>query len=138
MIRAVTFDLDDTLFDFQACMAGAAEQVIRAICERHPSAVGRATPEEFHTFWQDATAEAREVGGILDWPVIRRRGIELLLADSGCDTEGALATELTALYFHHRQAAAAPFEDAAATLLRLADLLPLGIITNANTQLTQL
>src|SRR5207245_11653751 len=52
--------------------------------------------------------------------------------------DDALAEELTALYFRHRHAPTSPFADANAAIPLLADRLPLGIISNANTRLTTL
>jgi putative hydrolase of the HAD superfamily len=137
-IRAVTFDLDDTLFDFQTCVGRAGEQVIREICCRHAPAREIATIERFHAFWDTATEEARAVGGLIDWTAVRRRGIALLLRECGCDEGDTLADELTALYFHHRRRPTPPFADAAAVLPWLAERLPLGILTNGNGQLAQI
>jgi FMN phosphatase YigB (HAD superfamily) len=54
VIRAVTFDLDDTLYDFQACMSRGAARVIEALCERHPGVAPLATVERFHQLWYEA------------------------------------------------------------------------------------
>src|SRR5262245_19071312 len=131
-IRAITFDLDDTLFDFRGCMARSAEQVILELCRRHPHAAATATAGLFHELWSEATEEAQSLGDVPDWPAIRQRGIELLVLRCNCPEVPALAQELTALYFHHHRAPTAPFLDAAEAIPQLAARLPLGIISNAN------
>jgi HAD superfamily hydrolase (TIGR01509 family) len=137
-IRAISFDLDGTLFDFQACMTRSAAAVLSELCRRHPAAAATTTLDQFHAFWGKATEEAQARGGVLDWPAVRRCGIALLLAECGCGGDDALAEELTALYFRHRHAPTPPFADAAAAIPLLAERLPLGIISNANTRLTAL
>lgn len=136
-IRAVTFDLDDTLFDFQSRMNAGAEQVVEALVHSHPHASGRATVALFHQLWSAATAEAEAGGAAVDWPEVRKRGIERLVIECECHEE-RLVDELTALYFSHRHAPTPPFEDAAAAVRQLAGRLPLGIISNANSRLEQL
>jgi HAD superfamily hydrolase (TIGR01509 family) len=130
MIRAITFDLDNTLFDLQSCMTRAGEQVLRSLCEREPTAAGHATLERFEALWRRATEEARRGGSVPDWPSVRRRGIDHLLQECGCGAGETLAEELTALYFRTRQLPPDPFDDAAAALPCLAGRVPLGIITN--------
>jgi FMN hydrolase / 5-amino-6-(5-phospho-D-ribitylamino)uracil phosphatase len=134
-IRAVTFDVDDTLFDFRGRMAESGEQVLREIRRCYPAAPGPATPERFQFLWKAAAAERTE--SVIDWEGVRRRGIELLLLECGCAGEG-LVERLTELYFRHRHLPAAPFDDAAAALRELAGQVPLGVITNANTRLATL
>src|SRR5215208_2492231 len=86
LIRAVTFDLDDTLYDFQACMREGAVQVVEALRCRNPRASRQATVELFHQMWHEATAEAEAAGGPVDWPSVRKRGIErLTMACDCCD-----------------------------------------------------
>jgi 2-haloalkanoic acid dehalogenase type II len=136
-VRAITFDLDDTLFDFQACMTRSAEAALRELGQ-HGRAAATATLEQFHASWARATQEAQARGGVLDWPAVRRHGIALLLAECGCGHDDALTEELTALYFRHRHAPCSPFPDAALAIPLLAERLPLGIISNANTRLASL
>src|SRR3954470_2411735 len=96
-IRAITFDLDDTLFDFRACMARGADAVLAELRRRHPSAEA-ADRNLFDHLWDEATREASAADGVPDWPAIRRRGIELLLARCGCGADDAACDALTALY----------------------------------------
>jgi FMN hydrolase / 5-amino-6-(5-phospho-D-ribitylamino)uracil phosphatase len=137
LIRAISFDLDDTLFDFRARMDEGAARVIEMLLQRCPSAAGRATVELFHRMWREATAEAQAAGSLIDWPEVRKRGIERLTLLCGCHEE-QLVEELTALYFSYRHAPTPAFEDAAVAVAQLGANFPLGIITNANTRLTQI
>lgn len=137
-IRAVTFDLDDTLYDFQACMTRSTSAVVREVCRLKPAVAATATLERFHGCWGTAADEAQARGGVVDWPAVRRHSIALLLTDCGCERDDDLIEELTALYFRERHAATPPFADAAAAIPLLAQRLPLGIISNANTRLTSL
>lgn len=136
-LRAVTFDLDDTLYDFQACMNHGAARVVAALCKRYPNAAAHASVDLFHELWREATTEARAEGSQIDWTRVRLRGIERLLGVCGCE-DPTLAEELTALYFRHRRVPVLPFEDAAAAVAQLVVHLPLGIITNGNTELLQI
>lgn len=137
MIRAVTFDLDETLFDFQSCMNAGAAAVVAALGERRPAAADRATVTLFHELWREVTEEATKSGAPIDWPRERRRGIERLALRCDC-RDAVLVDELTDLYFRLRHAPVLPFEDAAEAVARLSAHLPLGIISNANTTLEQI
>ena len=125
-IGAVTFDADDTLWDFTTVAGSATEAVIEALRLRHPDFAGTA---------EDVAAARRIVGEEspvgTPFPVIRRLAIDKFIADHLGDAPG-LAEELTALFFEHRRLHVRLFNDVIPMLDALDEGIVVGVVTNGN------
>ena len=137
MIRAVTFDADGTLWDFERAMREALAMALielQGLVPRH--AVARAvalTPADLAVMRDRVAAELQPAGATLER--IRLASFERTLEEIG-SPDSALAAHLFARYVEHRYAATCPYDDVVPALDALADLNPdlvLGLISNGNT-----
>ncbi|CAN5866012.1 hypothetical protein BH23ACT5_BH23ACT5_04700 [soil metagenome] len=122
--RVVTFDADDTLWDFSSVVTGANAAVVEHLRGIDPGFGG--TLEDL--------IEARRVAGDestvgTPFPVIRRRAIERFVA-AWVEPDPALVTELTAIFFDHRDRNVKLFDDVEPMLDALGDDVVVGVITN--------
>lgn len=127
-VRAVTFDADDTLWDFSTVAIEASHILIERL---------RRTRDGFPAGVDDLVATHRRVveGSEPGTPyvVMRRRAIEVFVAENvGEDPD--LADELTEMFFSHRHAAARLFDDVGPMLAELPDDVTLGVVTSGNTR----
>jgi FMN phosphatase YigB (HAD superfamily)/tRNA(Leu) C34 or U34 (ribose-2'-O)-methylase TrmL len=125
-VRAVTFDADDTLWDFSAVAGLATAAVVDELRNRYPDFPG--TPGGL-TDARRAVGEESPDG--TSFPLIRRWAIQRFIADHIGDDPG-LAEEMTELFFDHRRRHVTLFEDVIPMLDALDDDLVLGVITNGN------
>lgn len=124
-VRAITFDADDTLWDFGAVVVRANGAVVEELAARHPGFAGSA----------EELAELRRIVGEevpegTPFPTVRRMSIERFIARHlGDDPE--LAEEMTRLFFDYRREHVLLFDDVVPALDALGDV-SLGVITNGN------
>lgn len=127
-VRAVTFDADDTLFDFQTVAVAASHEVVRTVSQLHPGHGG--TVEDL--------IEARRIVGEesapgTPYPLIRRMAIERFVDSHVGDAHATLVDHLTEVFFTYRDEAVRVFPDVEPTLRALSGRAVLGVITNGNT-----
>ena len=137
MIEAVLFDGDQTLWDFQRVMREALIAVVDEIRTARPGAFSDALR------WQDLERDRAMVGAELDgveWSLAalriygfgrtleRRRDVEG--GDEAADA--ALADQLSASYFRHRDRDPALFPDTVPCLDALRDRYRLGLLSNGS------
>lgn len=135
-IRVITFDADDTLWDFDTAMRAALTQVIDLLAQTHPDIAARWTVEALRDR-RDAIAEARR--GELTIVEMRDQSFVDALADDGI-TDPDLAWALRERYFHHRHGDVQLFDDVAPAFAALDALgerrgvpFTYGLVTNGNT-----
>ena len=129
-IKAVTFDVDDTLWDFQGVMRGALCAVIKELSRFEPEAAGKLNVDRMIAI-RDDTHE-RLWDRLTDLNAIREESIRQALNEVGVPDD-ELGSHLTQVYFDHRNSAAVLFHDARPALERLARSYRLGLLSNGNT-----
>lgn len=131
-IKAITLDLDDTLWPIWPAIRRAEEVLYEWLSEKAPAAAAmtsvdnlrviRARAEQLHPEWSH------------DLSAYRREGIRMALAQAG-DNE-ALAQEGFEVFFEARQRVDM-FKDALPALERLSQKFPLVAVTNGNSNLNK-
>lgn len=128
-IRAITFDLDDTLWPVMPVIE-RAERAFLEWCRRHAPTLAETTDYETLTARRKAFMMATAPEQRVDLTALRRRWMRTLADEHGCDGE-RLASDGFAQFWHVR-CAPEPFPDAPGVLEALAARAPLGAITNGN------
>ncbi|MGY0504953.1 HAD family hydrolase [Luteimonas sp. e5] len=129
-IRALTLDLDDTLWPFPP-IGARIERVLHAWFERHAPRTAAQFPIPAMRRLRERVMQ-RHPDKAHDPSWLRRRGIELALAESGEDP--ALAEAAYATFYAERNRVEF-YPDAAAALSRIAARRPLCALTNGNADL---
>ncbi|MCU1455531.1 MAG: tRNA/rRNA methyltransferase (SpoU) [Acidimicrobiales bacterium] len=132
-VRAVTFDADETLWDFPAAMWGALDHVIAAAEAARPELAGRLVAADLQTL-RDRLADEAEVarGRPVLLAAVRRASFHVAMEEAGSD-DPALADELADLYFRHRHGDIRLYDDVPEVLATLAERYVLGLVTNGST-----
>lgn len=129
-IRAITLDLDDTLWPF-APIGARIEQALHAWMERHsPQTALRFPITAMRALRECVVAEHPQHAH--DLSLLRRLTIERALRDSGGDT--ALAEAAYAIFFGERNRVDF-YPDALAALQRLSARVPIAALSNGNADL---
>ena len=127
-VRAVTFDADDTLWDFRRVADEAYELVAARIRADHPQA--GVTVDELvanhHRVVESSPPDS-------SYEEMRRRSMAVLAHDR-LGADGSYGRELAELFFAHRHRAARLFDDVVPMLDRLGGQRVLGVITSGNTR----
>jgi len=131
MIRAVFFDVDNTLYDFEAVRRYGLKIALQYLYERLPNTRGRLTLQHLIELREQVAEETEN--SRLDLVEIRTESFRRALAM--CGYEDDLAPELTRIYADHRFRSARPYEGALVALRHLRGRYVLGVISNANTPL---
>lgn len=127
-MRAVFFDLDETLFDHRSAVRVGAAALARELGHRDlAAAVDLWVSLEQHFF-------DRYLAGELSFLEQRRARVRGLAADVARELDDAEADAAFATYFSHYQASWVAFPDVDACLARLRALpgLRLGVVTNGD------
>ncbi len=136
-IRAVSFDVDGTLWDFDMVMRRSLQETLLELGRLRPEGAAGLTVERVIEI-RDRVYEERR-GSVTDLIAIRREGFrEALRVTSGGSNDEELASHLTDVYLHHRYAQEVPFEDVAPTLEALRGRYKLGVLSNGNSYPKQL
>jgi len=132
VIRAVTFDADGTLWDFESAMHYAQTLVLADLQARLPGPSAELTVERLMAIRDEVANELEPRGATLIQ--IRLAAFERTLEQIG-SPDTALAAHLNNLYLTHRQQATRLYDDTVPALDALVARgdLTLGIISNGNT-----
>ena len=129
-VKAVSFDVDGTLWDFERAMRNALRHVLIELGRIDPEAAARLTVAQM--------IETRDRvhdmlwGNITDLVAIRHESFRQILVDAG-RRDDDLASHLADVYFRHRRAGEALYDDVRPTLKALQGSYTLGIVSNGNT-----
>jgi putative hydrolase of the HAD superfamily len=129
-LKAILFDLDDTLWPIAPVIAQAETTLHAWLAEHAPKVAQHFTIEELRAHRMALLAEQPELR--LDLGKLRRAGLEAAFAHVGEDhshIEGAMR------HFAAARNAVTPYEDVLPGLLKLKQRLLLGTITNGNADL---
>ena len=125
-IRAVLFDVDDTLFDRDGAQQGILRVILQELPHVFTDLPAEATLRAFNE--SDSIALREYEAGVLAEDFRSRRS-RLFLGLLGLDEKHADA--VTALYVHRYPTIDAPVAGAVSVVRRLADTFPLGVVSNA-------
>ncbi len=129
-IEAVTFDVDDTLWDFQGVMREALSAVLEEMSRFQPEAAGKLSVDRMIAI-RDETHE-RLWERVTDLNTIRAESIRQALIEAGAPDD-QLGLHLTQVYFNHRNSAGMLFPDVRPALEQLSRSFRLGLLSNGNT-----
>ena len=134
-IKAVSFDVDGTLWDFEAVQSNALREALVELRTHDAEAEAMLSVNTLIDTRDRVQEQLR--GRVNDLNELRMESFRRALTDIGRPDE-ALAARLTAVYFERRDAGRVPFADVGPTLEELAPRYTLGIISNGNTPATEL
>lgn len=128
--RAITFDLDDTLWPFAPIGARIEERLDQWFRQHAPKTARQFPVAAMRRMRERMLEQFPEKAHDVSW--LRRRGIETALAESGEDP--ALAEAAYAVFFAERNRVTF-YPDSLPALSRIARLCPLATISNGNADL---
>ena len=129
-IRTITFDMDDTLWDFQSAMANALGVTLKRLRSILPGErTARLTVPRLMDIRDGVALEMGE--GTVRQEEIRYAAMVKTLELLGSADRG-IADELFSIYMEARLAGAKPFDDVPDVLAALKNRYRLGIISNGN------
>lgn len=132
-MRALTFDADQTLWDFRAVYQQALDATVTAIIERGYATEAHVSAELLRSIRDDVVVEYRGRPHRLE--DVRNRSFQVFFEGTGSTVSEAqrLADEMTQLYLQVRFDAIRLFPEVTAVLERLGERFPLGLLSNGNT-----
>jgi FMN hydrolase / 5-amino-6-(5-phospho-D-ribitylamino)uracil phosphatase len=128
-IRAISFDDDGTLWDFQQVMRHALGYALAALRAAAPGPSVGLTIEAMIAI-RNGVAEERK-GHVTNLEVVRPAAFERTLQLIGV-ADGGLAARLNGVYLQHRFADTRPYDDVLPTLDALHGRCRLGLLSNGN------
>jgi len=129
-IKAITFDGDGTLWDFESVMIEALEKVLDAIRPLTDEATAsRLSVHDLIEIRDDLAAE--QMAGALDHVSLRRDSFRVLLDRIGVTASG-LVDHLSDLYFEHRFGTIKLYDDAMPALTKLRRDFAIVLVSNGN------
>src|SRR6187402_3582646 len=99
-VRAVTFDADDTLWDFTRARDDALALAIASAEDAHPSLVGQLTPAGLQERWDQLADAADRTGAKVRLHRLREESFAGATAALGVD-DPTLAGRMAEVYFGH-------------------------------------
>lgn len=129
-IKAITFDLDDTLYDNRPVIRKTTEEAHAALQAYHPQ-LRHFTPQQYQALRDRLLAQEPDIcHDVTEW---RRRSVELALSSVGLASGEATAgaSEIMAVFHYWRSRVDMP-EETHQTLRTLKARVPLVAITNGN------
>jgi putative hydrolase of the HAD superfamily len=129
-IRAVSFDVDETLWDFQTTMRRSLGRVLQELERIDPDAAAMLDIERMVEIRNRVGRELK--GKVIDLEAIRHEAFRETLREAGKPDE-ALASHLNQLYLKYRFKDVKLFDDVLPTLNALRPNYTLGVISNGNT-----
>lgn len=129
-IKAITFDLDDTLYDNYPVIRKTTAESHAALQAYHP-ALREFTPEDYQALRDELLLREPEIyHDVSEW---RRRSVELALLNAGLPAAQASAGARDVMsVFHQWRSAVEMPEETHQTLAWLGERVPLVAITNGN------
>lgn len=132
-VRAVCFDLDDTLWDLRPVMQRAERSVVEFLAERYPALAARHGVEEFAEARRALALEQPSRAHDFTW--LRTEAMRRLALAAGCDeAAGAEAFEV----FIAARSAIEPFDDVVPALEALGRRFLLASFSNGNADLRRI
>ncbi len=132
-IRAICFDLDNTLWDVEPVLERAERILAEWLAGRYPQLVRRFTPEEYAAVRAALLAEQPEQAH--DLTFLRRESIARIAAAEGLDR--AVAQQIFERW-HAARNQVEPFADVGQALERLKPHFRLATLTNGNADLARI
>ena len=128
-IKAITFDLDGTLWDFEAVMRDSLNLALDELAEHDGIAASRLDVERVIAI-RDQIAEKLK-SSVINLEQVRMEGFKQALRDVGRPND-ELAERINEFYLHHRYANIVPYEDVIPALTALRKGYKIGALTNGN------
>ncbi|MBM3333090.1 HAD family hydrolase [Candidatus Sumerlaeota bacterium] len=134
MIKAVFFDVDNTLYDFERVRRYGLLMALQHLYERLPNTRGRITLELLMKLREQVAVEMPDA----DSRLIEVRTESFRRALAICGHKDDLAPDLARIYYETRFCCATPYSGTLEVLPRLHGRYVLGIISNGDTQLGEI
>lgn len=128
-IKAVSFDVDGTLWDFDAVMRRALGKTLLELQGVEPEAAAMLDVDKVVAIRERVESELR--GAVSDLNEIRLESFRQVVREIG-RPDDALASRLCDVYFTHRSAGRRLFDDVLPTLKALKHRYTLGVVSNGN------
>lgn len=129
LVRAISFDGDGTLWDFQQVMRHALHYALMELQVAAPGPSAALTIDTMIAMRNQVAEELR--GKVTNLEAVRLAAFRLTLQHIGVVDDG-LAARLNAVYLQHRFADTRPYDDVLPTLDALHGRYRLGLLSNGN------
>ena len=130
-IQAVSFDADQTLWDFGDVYRRALATTIAAMVERGDATADQATPETLKRIRDEVVLEHR--GAAHNLEVVREQSFRVFLEGIGHAAAAEAAAELVDIYMDVRFGSIELYPEVVEVLGRLKSRYRIGLLTNGNT-----
>ncbi|WP_414147899.1 5-amino-6-(5-phospho-D-ribitylamino)uracil phosphatase YigB [Erwinia sp. BNK-24-b] len=131
-IAAMTFDLDDTLYDNRPVISRTAKESHAFLQAYHP-ALNDFSPQQYHQLRESLREQEPEIyHDVSEW---RRRAVELAMLNAGLPAaEAEKGSRAVMANFTHWRSQITVSEETHSTLAALAARMPLVAVTNGNAE----
>ena len=129
-IKAISFDLDGTLWDFESVMLNSLALALEELAKHDPIAASRLDVERVVAI-RDRVAEELK-SSVINLEQVRLEGFKQALVDVGRRDDDLAEQHVNKIYLKHRYANIVPYEDVMPTLTALRKGYKIGALTNGN------